>query len=638
MLVAGDRAQAAHTDNKAPAGWRFAQFDFDPIRASVRRGGRDYPLDRSGCMLLTHLVRHAGEVVSKEELLRSGWPGRVVGENSLAKAIGKLRRVLGDEHGELIRAAHGFGYRLSAAVEPIYARPGTSGRLEQGEAPRGIARHRRRWLPVLVAIVLLLPIAGVALYSRYASSVARAINPEVAASHDVMAVLPLRDRGPTGTLQLFGDGVANHLRDQLQRVRGLRIISRGDSVAYRDVPDWSQAARELTANLILSGDVSTDGSQLVVTLSLNDSSGRIPAWQQRFERAANDQATLLNDLTAELLATLGNHSNRWGHLPLAAQGTANHEAYLTFVRASTLFAGNNDPNSQRRAIAVLEQAIELDPNYADALLMLGGILGGSGYYADNADELAAGRIRAIATMDRGIALKPADPLNYLLRSEMRLLYRHDWQGALQDIDEAIARTPGGESAAILVWMARLRASQGRIDEAIALDARAIALDPQSGAMRNQGWHYLAKGDTKNARAVLVLQLKDLPENPHVNFYLALCDIFDGQPDAALRQLEYSSTLFRLLGTAIAQHDRGDSVASDQALRALADRFAPADAYWVAAAHAWRGDLDESFEWLDVAEQAGDSSLMYLAFDPLLANLREDPRYRALVGRLQIPGT
>lgn len=135
--------------------------------------------------------------------------------------------------------------------------------------------------------------------------------------------------------------------------------------------------------------------------------------------------------------------------------------------------------------------------------------------------------------------------------------------------------------------------------------------------------------------MLNLQLVDLPENPHTNFYLALCDIFEGQPDAALRRLEYSSTLFRLVGSAIAHHERGDRAASDIALKNLKDQFAIADGYWAGAVHAWRGEKDLAFEWIARAFRGGDSSAAYIGFDPLLANLRNDPRYAQLLAEVKL---
>jgi TolB-like protein/Tfp pilus assembly protein PilF len=474
---------------------------------------------------------------------------------------------------------------------------------------------------VLLVIVLLLS------WWRPSVVAPRASTPLTTAGEDVIAVLPLRDLSPNASLGLLADGFATYLRDQLQRMPALRIVNRADTLARRsEVRKAEEISQAVGANLIVDGELSQVDDRLRVVLRLHDASGRIPAWSRTFERAPYDQALLLQELSTALLTSLGNQPQRWGYDPQRGRGTANEDAYRTFLRAATLFGGNNDPNSQRRTLAILEQAIELDPDYADAWLMLGGILGGSGYYADTTEELVAGRKRAIATMDRGIGRVPDDPSNYLLRSEMRLLYFFDVAGAWADIEAAAARLPGGESPALLVWKARLLASTGRIDEAIAVGARAIALDPASGARRNQGWHYLAKGDTANARAVLMLQLVDLPENPHTNFYLALCDIFEGQPDAALRRLEYSSTLFRLLGTAIAQHEKGDRAASDIALQKLADQFAIADGYWVGAVHAWRGDLDQAFHWIERAIRGGDSSAVYLPFDPLMHKLRGDPRY------------
>ena len=631
MAEGGDRRSAAAGGLRRVL--RVGRFEIDTQRARVSRAGQVLALDRSGYALLLHLAAHAGEVVGKDDLLKAGWPGRVVSENSLAKAIGRLRQVLDDADAELIRSVHGYGYRLAAEVEAIES--AVADDPAPGVPASSALRRTSRIVLVALAGLLLLAL----LWSRHEgrAPVAPAVASAATADADVIAVLPLRDLSPARSLGMFADGIANHLREQFQRVPALRVVNRGPSQALRDDPrDAAAKARELGADLLVDGDVSLDHDRLRVELRVFDAQGRAVPWSRRFERPPHDQATLLEDMRAALLAEIGSRPGRWRHDPQRGRGTANEEAYRSFLRAATLFAGNNDPNSQRRTLAVLEQTIELDPNYADAWIMLAGILTGSGYYADSAEELVAGRKRGLAAWLRGMELAPDDPLNYIARSEVHLLYLFDWANAEADLETAAARTPGGESAQLLIWEARLRASQGRIDEAIALDARAIALDPLSGARRNQGWHYLAKGDTRNARAVLLLQLEDLPENPHTNFYLALCDIFEGQPEPALRRLELSSTLFRLVGTAIARHELGDRAGSDLALGKLIDQFAIADGYWVGAVHAWRGEADQAFHWLERAARGGDSSIMYLKFDPLLARIRDDARYTALLDVIGLP--
>jgi serine/threonine-protein kinase len=623
-------------------GWRIGEIEIDITRSRVSLRGRPLEVDRSGYDLLLHLVEHAGRVVDKEALLSAGWPGRIVAENTLAKSISKLRHALGDDDGSLIRAVHGYGYRLAHDPEPILAKgldvpralptPAT-------DSARSEARiSRPRWHYVATALALLL--AGLAvlawLWPRPAGTPATTLI-AAPAGFDVIAVLPFQDRSGDGSLAMLADGLAVHLRNRAQMMPGLRIVNPGEVQAYRgDRRGLAEIARELGANLVVGGEVSRQAGQLHVVLQVYEAGQTTATWSRTFERLPSDQATLHDDIVVAFTDRIGSMPARWKHDPARGRGTANREAYLAFLRAATLFNGINEPNSHRRALRALEQAIELDPNYADAWLVMGGILGGSGYYADNREELVNGRQRALEAINRGIELAPADPGNYLLRSEMRLLYRFDWTGAQADIDAARQRTPGGQSASVYIWEARYLASLGRIEEAIALDAHAIALNPLSGARRNQGWHYLAKGDTRNARAILTLQLEDLPDNPHTNFYLALCDIFEGQPRAALARLEYSSTLFRLLGTTIAQHELGDRAASDAALAKLTDQFGIADGYWVGAAHAWRGEREQAFDWLERAASGGDSSIMYLGFDPLLQNLRGDPRFAKLLARLQLP--
>lgn len=104
-------------------GWRIGEIEIDTALARVSRRGHKLTLDRSGFELLRHLVENAGRTASKDELLRVGWPGRVVSENSLAKAIGKLRVTLGDEQAELIESVHGYGYRLMAVAEALVVTP-----------------------------------------------------------------------------------------------------------------------------------------------------------------------------------------------------------------------------------------------------------------------------------------------------------------------------------------------------------------------------------------------------------------------------------------------------------------------------------------------------------------------------------
>jgi non-specific serine/threonine protein kinase len=130
-----------------PGIWRFGTAVLDERVAELAVAGRPVSLDRSSYDVLLELLRHVGEVVTKDELLEAGWPGRIVSENSLAKAVSRLRLALGAE-GESIRAVHGYGYRLAAMVgfqavapEKVSAYPHEATHLHEGDR----LPHRSGW-------------------------------------------------------------------------------------------------------------------------------------------------------------------------------------------------------------------------------------------------------------------------------------------------------------------------------------------------------------------------------------------------------------------------------------------------------------------------------------------------------------
>lgn len=102
----------------APGVWRFGDAGLHETEGRLEVAGSARALDRSSLQILRLLLRHAGEVVTKDELLEAGWPGRMVAENSLAKAVSRLRAALGEA--AEVRAVHGYGYRLAcpARFEP----------------------------------------------------------------------------------------------------------------------------------------------------------------------------------------------------------------------------------------------------------------------------------------------------------------------------------------------------------------------------------------------------------------------------------------------------------------------------------------------------------------------------------------
>jgi len=101
---------------------QIQDVEFDPPRRTLAAGERKTLLDERSCSIFLLLADHLGDCVSKEELLRAAWPTQLVHENSLAKAISKLRRALDGSSLEIV-AAYGIGYILRAVETEVPAAP-----------------------------------------------------------------------------------------------------------------------------------------------------------------------------------------------------------------------------------------------------------------------------------------------------------------------------------------------------------------------------------------------------------------------------------------------------------------------------------------------------------------------------------
>jgi DNA-binding response OmpR family regulator len=137
---------------------RFGETVFDGAHGRLWRAGRAIDLDRPTAAILRTLIAEADTDVHKDRLLEAGWSGRTVHENSLAKAVSRLRHLLGSD-GEALRTVHGYGYRL--IVQPVasdwpLAAPRTH-RKAVGLAVTALAAAAAAW-----AVASSLPVSGAA--------------------------------------------------------------------------------------------------------------------------------------------------------------------------------------------------------------------------------------------------------------------------------------------------------------------------------------------------------------------------------------------------------------------------------------------------------------------------------------------
>jgi len=629
------------TDPGAAAIWRFGRVELDEHDRRLAVDGASVPLDRSGYDLLLCLVRRAGEVVAKEDLLRVGWPGRVVTENSLAKAIGRLRLALGDPDGECLRVVHGYGYRLVADVRAlptaVVASPAAGGHTQQPLAatvPAASPKRRHWWTPILVGSILIFAAIGVVHIGSRSAAPAIAVSPAAAQTEPTssVAVLPFLDLSESQDQAYFSDGLADELLDSLSRLPQIRVVSRTSSFAFRgkdlDIPT---IARKLNAQTVLEGSVRKSADRVRVTVQLIKAIDGYHVWSQTYDRPITELFAMQDEIVRAIVSALRIELLPEQRRELVRHATTNAEAYDEFLLAQQVF--KDDETAHRRSIAHFQRAVALDPDFVDAWSGLADVLGHSGMYADSAAEGLAGKRRALEIIDRVIALVPDRSDGWKQRGVFRAAHWWNWSGAEEDLQRAVALSPADDEQA-LVELGRVRAAQGKLPEAIELELRATQINPHSGnAWTVMGYHHTALGQFERAHEVLTQGLRNVPLDEHARYYLGLGELLQGRAAAALPLFEDSAHVLRLTGMALAHHSLGDAAAADLDLRLLISRYGHILPYQAAEVYAWRGDRDKAFEWLDRAYELHDASFIYYKFDPLLRSLHDDSRYGVLLNKI-----
>lgn len=629
---------AIRADQCVVGRWRFGRFALDETCAQLWVDGRPVVLERACLELLSYLLRHPGEKIGKETLLRVGWPGRIVSENSLAKAISKLRHALEDTDGSLLQVVHGYGYRLAwpaeriealhdAATQDLAIAQSPAPAIRRGEGNTGLGGFA---LSLAVGVALL---AG---FVRWPTAPAGAAAPASAVPRiTAIAVMPFLDLSPQRDQGYFADGLAEQLLDNLAQLPQLNVVARTSSFAYRDSSLSAQEiGRKLGATMVLEGSVRMSGGRVRITTQLIEVRNGYHLWSQTYDRPMQELFDLQDEITRSVVAAL-----KIEFLPEKAsnenrQPTRNPEAFQLYLLARSW--PGLDETSGRQRIQALRKAVGLDPGYVEAWLELANQLNLDGLYQDSRDEAQAGKREALAIYDRLASEYPRRADVFMLRGDARFWTHRDMRGAEQDFAAAKTRDPGLE-AERQVKLARLYAATGRMAEAMAATQRTLQLKPTfDTALTVRGYHLLASARFSDARRVLVQGISLHPEEPHNHYYLGLCDLLQGAPRNSLAHFDNSHPVFRLSGTAAARWTLGERAASDAALQSLTQRYGHIARYEVGQVHAWRGETDQAFAWLQRSVEGNEGSVLYLSFDPMLRSLHEDPRWKALLRSAGLP--
>ena len=451
-----------------------------------------------------------------------------------------------------------------------------------------------------------------------------------------LAVLPFENRSSDPDDAFFVDGIHDDILMQLSRVEGLKLISRTSSETYRDTDKpIREIARELGVRSVVEGGVQRSGDRILITVQLIDAATDDHLWAESYdeELTAGNVFDIQTDVARRIAAALEMRLTTVGLEGGARPPTSDLQAYELHSRAQQLL-GRRTREDMERSVILFREAIARDSTYAAAWSGLSdaySIMASWGFMrGDSAAVLAE------AAVERALELDPLLPEAYASRGLVRA-HAHRWPEAEADFRRAIELAPG--LAMAHHWYAGLLTHLGRFDEGIAEVRRAAALDPLSGVIvTNVGlYHYFAR---RYDRALQTLE-RVVERHPDFSYpwmirgevLLALGRDFD-----AVRSLE------RGIQLAPGDHDwrlwlarAYGRMSREEEARELIERFTEgADPPTVARAWAGLGEYDLALRWLERGVRSMSPTMAELGVDPRFDVLRDDPRFQAVLVRLNLP--
>jgi serine/threonine protein kinase/Flp pilus assembly protein TadD len=446
-------------------------------------------------------------------------------------------------------------------------------------------------------------------------------------SEKSIAVLPFADMSEKKDQGYFSDGLSEELITLLAQVENLQVIARTSSFHFRNTDTPLREVRQtLGVAHVLEGSVRHAGNTIRVTAQLIRTNDGVQLWSQTYDRDVKDIFQVQDDIAGAVVASL--------KLKLLPQGSDPHrsdnpEAYDEYLIARQLGRRGNLQDTEG-AIAAYQRAIALDPNYAAAYA---GLSFQQTAMANSTQDTSRFTLAHDAA-DKALQLAPQLSDAYRARALFRL-ETLNFAGALADSEKALSLAPG-ESAVQSLYGVQI-ASFGKIPQAIAAMNKAIDLDPLSGyAWANVGLFETMSHNYSPARHALERALVINPTNDSYHFALAQLDMLEGRlTEAGAEFAKQSSEPNRRVGYALVEHASGHERLAQQATQELIAKNANDMAYQLGEIYALRGEKDRAFEWLERAYQQHDSGLSGVAYDPLLTGLQSDPRYAALLQKLEL---
>jgi len=457
-----------------------------------------------------------------------------------------------------------------------------------------------------------------------------------AALADSIAVLPFANLSGDPSQSYFSDGLAEELRAVLARIPHLRVMARTSSEKVRD-DDAQTAAKKLGVGTILTGSVRRSPSTIRINAQLVDGGNGLERWSDAYDRPAGDALSVQTEIAEKVAAALRFELGGGTAKSIVTGGTHNSQAQDLYLKGKATWQGNPTHDRLRQAITLFDEAVRIDPNFADAHAQKGiALLVYTQTFAASSGEHRRDVATAEAEAHKALNLAPGLPSANVALAIARSA-RFDFSGALRDFATAFEDSSNGSD--LVAEYARFLASVGQEKEAFDWAEKGIAADPLNPrAHQSKIWALFCDRQYGATIAAARDLLRWSPRRSSTLSRLGDSLLLTGKLDEAAAAYAQADADYpsRILGEAILAARRGDRAVSDSALARLSQRFGDLSDYRSAQALAQRGEQDAALAALRRAVAVKDPGVIALPTDPFIDPLRDDPRFKQLAAGLNFP--
>ncbi len=455
-----------------------------------------------------------------------------------------------------------------------------------------------------------------------------------------LAVLPLENLSKDPEQEYFAEGMTEALTTELAQISALKVISHTSAARYRGTTkSLPQIAKELNVDAVVEGALQRSGDRVGITVQLIHAPSDRHVWAKAYERDVSDVLALQSEAAHAIAVEIKAKLTLPEKAHLAARRSVNAESYDDYLKGRFLLA-RQDGGDARKGIAYFQLAIQKDPQsalayagIAEAFITLSQPWNGAVSPKEALPQAKAAALNALAIDD---SLGEAhSALAHVLE-----LYDWDWQGAEREHRKAIELN--ANDAMGRLWYGEYLQVRGRYEESAVQLQQAIELDPLNVvAVSELGGLFFTARQYDEAERVFRKGFEMDPEYgwPHFGFgeIYAEKKMFR-ESIVELEKEVNSSNRTDEVSVAVLGKVLGDSGRKQEArkiLKELAERSKDhyVSPYLVAYVQLGLGERDQAIVSLEQGYAERDLWMMYLKVDPLMDDLRADPRFHDLLGRL-----